>query len=681
MSPSYKFPQPTPPHYFASTSSPEQQSASVQASMPPSWSTTAGYSNNNITLSPSSDCRESIISNSTMSPITPGARSPPTSPGQQDALMNLDPFGQLSLSPGRGNTNGMANGINSNMTHNNFAMASVNINNSASSSPKSPMQQSGSHTSSTTLNANSFNSQPMVVSPDHGAGTLVPSAQQSNVYDPFQGYGISPQSFVQGQNNQHFEQQQQPVNQFQQHHSVQQTYRNSIPQQIPPNQPQMVRAHVSTNQTQLYANYTYNNASVVNNSSPPVSPLYTPASPQSNQQRQTPVVPNSPPPSLPTGNPFDDAFGTSSAGASNFSHVSGTSADPFGADAFVGGTTASVAANGTNNNSNSNNVQDEADFWEDMGFGVNPSGNANNNTAPTNKTTIQAPSSPSNTSNSSRDTEPVQNEEPLLLDANNLPTRGEYYTARVTKPLLGAIFSSGQELRNTLYSSASDRIVDAIGDRPVVSFTIDGSAADTAGIQLGHVLIKVNGEEVMSTDDAVKMVGKSPRPLKMEMYIPPDVKVVKTEGQYMVKYDSNSTEAPSTCTEWKPKYVVAGDMLGKPHMLYMYRSKAEYDIAVKEAQIPGKVLSVKVKQFDIRGARILNETGQVRYPGKGTWYYFTVVRSFGLPIKISATRPEDLTPVYDGIMAFLERESKRRMDAAAERRERYTASYSAETYY
>lgn len=511
-----------------------------------------------------------------MSPITPGARSPPTSPGQQDALMNLDPFGQLSLSPGRGNTNGMTNEINSNMAHNNFAMASVNINNSDSNSPKSPMQQSGGHApSSTTLNTNSFNPQPMVVSPEHGAGTRVPSAQQSNSYDPFQGYGISPQPFVQGQNNQHVEQQ--PVNRFQQHHFVQQTYPSSIPQQTSPNQQQMVQAHVPTNQTQPYANYTYNNTSVVNNSSPPVSPLYTPASPQSNQQRQAPIVPNSPPPSLPTGNPFDDAFGTSSApGASNFSHVSGTSADPFGTDAFDGGTTASIAASGTNNNNNSNIIQDEADFWADMGFGVNPSGNANNTTSPTNKTDIQTPSSPSNTSNSSHDTEPVQNEEPLLLDANNLPTKGEYYTARVTKPLLGAIFSSGRELRNTLYSSASDQIVDAIGDRPVVSFTIDGSAADTAGIQLGHVLIKVNGEEVKSTDDAVKMVGKSPRPLKMEMYIPPDVKVVKTEGQYMVKYDSNSTEAPSTCTEWKPKYVVAGDMLGKPHMLYMYRSKVRF---------------------------------------------------------------------------------------------------------
>ena len=108
--------------------------------------------------------------------------------------------------------------------------------------------------------------------------------------------------------------------------------------------------------------------------------------------------------------------------------------------------------------------------------------------------------------------------------------------------------------------------------------------------------------------------------------------------------------------------------------------QAEYDIAVKESQTPGRALSVKVKQFDIRGARVLHERGQVRYPNKPTWYYFTVVRPLGTPIRISANRLEDLTPIYDGIMGFLERESLRQRAAIAKESEKMSAMYR-ETYY
>lgn len=91
----------------------------------------------------------------------------------------------------------------------------------------------------------------------------------------------------------------------------------------------------------------------------------------------------------------------------------------------------------------------------------------------------------------------------------------------------------------------------------------------------------------------------------------------------------------------------------------MYRSKAEYDIAVSEAQTSPRTLSVKVKQFDITGARILKR-GKVKYANQDTaWYYFVVVREFGLPIKISAKSEEELAPLYDGVAGYLAK-SKRR---------------------
>lgn len=122
--------------------------------------------------------------------------------------------------------------------------------------------------------------------------------------------------------------------------------------------------------------------------------------------------------------------------------------------------------------------------------------------------------------------------------------------------------------------------MDAVGSRPVVSFTIDGGAADTAGIAPGHILLSVNGTPINDTNAAVKSVASAPRPLVMEYYIPPNVEVVKTEGQCMVKYDTAGTEAPCSSIEWKGKYVVVGDMLGKPNILYMYRSKVSLPMEV-----------------------------------------------------------------------------------------------------
>lgn len=108
--------------------------------------------------------------------------------------------------------------------------------------------------------------------------------------------------------------------------------------------------------------------------------------------------------------------------------------------------------------------------------------------------------------------------------------------------------------------------------------------------------------------------------------------------------------------------------------------QAEYDIAVKESQTPGRRLSVKVKEFDIRGAKIINEGARIRYTNSQTWHYFTVVRSFGLPIKISSTSEDELKSIYNGIAGFLEREAKRKHAAMVEKRERMSAMYK-ETYY
>ena len=434
---------------------------------------------------------------------------------------------------------------------------------------------------------------------------------------------------------------------------------------------------------------------------------------------QTAPVPSLSPssPGVAAANPFD-MFAPTPTTAAQASPVA--TSDPFATT--TPGTPAPVGAE--------QSQQDDTDFWNDMGFGAAVSPNENKttddnspgNVTPTSQSDNSFSSVTSDNSHSYLGVEDNDNsvidDTPVELDARGLPVGGEYYKARVTTPMLGAIFSSAKELRSTLFKTASNSFVEAIGERPVISFTIDGSAADTAGICLGHVLLKVNDVEVFETDEAVKTVGAAPRPMTMEFYIPGKaVKVLKTEAMCMVKYDNHSTEAPASACEWKAKYVVVGDMLGKPHIVYMYRSKvsvgstnsiyhtsvslkmyqpnnnsfthitilcqAEYDIAVKESQTRNRALSIKVKQFDIRGARIFHEQGSVRYPNMPKWYYFTIVRGQGPPIKISTKNQQELYPVLEGVSTFLDKEGKMKRQRFGQNKERMQPMQGMyrETYY
>lgn len=87
----------------------------------------------------------------------------------------------------------------------------------------------------------------------------------------------------------------------------------------------------------------------------------------------------------------------------------------------------------------------------------------------------------------------------------------------------------------------------------------------------------------------------------------------------------------------------------------------DYDIAVKEAHA-GHKISVKVKQFDLRGARIIlkGQDGRpnwVDYPSeRRPWYYITILPKKGYPIKISSESLEELEPVYSAVRRFLRKD-------------------------
>lgn len=102
---------------------------------------------------------------------------------------------------------------------------------------------------------------------------------------------------------------------------------------------------------------------------------------------------------------------------------------------------------------------------------------------------------------------------------------------------------------------------------------------------------------------------------------------------------------------------------------------------MKEAQLPSRKLSVKVKQFDISHSHLFHENGHITYPNQSNrWYYFVIVRPTGMPIKISCSSREELKPIYEGVKAYLEKERKieERME---ERRIEERGGRGGETFY
>lgn len=243
------------------------------------------------------------------------------------------------------------------------------------------------------------------------------------------------------------------------------------------------------------------------------------------------------------------------------------------------------------------------------------------------------------------------------VEAGNgdLPEGGEYYDARIFTPTLGVMFFKPQELTDSLFLNTDKDIINCLGERPTVAFIVEGSSARAAGVELGHVLLKVNGVPVNNPKEASRLIKEGPRPLPLQFYVP-STDVVTAEGEHMVKYDTRDTTAPNSAKDWKPKYVVIGGIIAQPWMMNMYRSKSEYDIAVIETQARRPV-SVKVKQFSLQGARIQNDwqgPQMVKYKNKlHPWKYIVVLPVARNPIKISSPNLAALKPVHEGIRRVL----------------------------
>ena len=200
-------------------------------------------------------------------------------------------------------------------------------------------------------------------------------------------------------------------------------------------------------------------------------------------------------------------------------------------------------------------------LWGDLGFDAPPSAGAPSPAAPQ----AEAPAA-----------KPERHDHGEKKE-DGLPPGGEWYDARIFTPTLGVMFFKPQELTDSLFLNTERSIVDQLGERPVVAFIVEGSSARSAGVELGHVLLKVNGVDVRNPKEASRLIKEGPRPLPLLFYVP-NTDVVVAEGEHMVKYDTRETTAPNSAKDWKPKYVVIGGIIAQPWMMNMYRSKVRKNL-------------------------------------------------------------------------------------------------------
>jgi hypothetical protein len=220
--------------------------------------------------------------------------------------------------------------------------------------------------------------------------------------------------------------------------------------------------------------------------------------------------------------------------------------------------------------------QSKDDFWADMGFGspvadapkqpeVGPSGGAAKKFSVPSGPVADAPKQPEAGPSGGA-------AKKFSVPSGKLPPGGKLYDARIFTPTLGVMFFKPQELTDSLFLQTDTSIVDALEERPVVAFIVEGSSARSAGVELGHVLLTVNGIDIQNPKEASRLIKEGPRPLPLLFYVP-ETTVVVAEGEHMVKYDTRETTAPNSAKEWKPKYVVIGGIIAQPWMMNMYRSK------------------------------------------------------------------------------------------------------------
>ena len=165
--------------------------------------------------------------------------------------------------------------------------------------------------------------------------------------------------------------------------------------------------------------------------------------------------------------------------------------------------------------------------------------------------------------------------EEMERDEGGMPPGGTVYGALISTPKVGVIFFKPKELTGSLFRGTAREFVKGLKERPVVAFMTEQSSACAAGVKLGDVLLKVNGVDVSSPEEANRLIRAGPRPLPLLFHVP-NTKIGFVEGEFMVKYSKWTSAVPKRSIAWKTKYVVIGGIIAQPGMMQIFNSKVGY---------------------------------------------------------------------------------------------------------
>jgi len=165
--------------------------------------------------------------------------------------------------------------------------------------------------------------------------------------------------------------------------------------------------------------------------------------------------------------------------------------------------------------------------------------------------------------------------EKMERDERGMPPGGTVYGALISTPKLGVLFFKPQELTSSLFRGTAKEFVKELKERPVVAFMTEQSSAGAAGVKLGDILLKVNGVDVSSPEEANRLIRAGPRPLPLLFHVP-NTKIGFVEGEFMVKYGKGTSAVPKRSMAWKTKYVVIGGIIAQPGMMQIFNSKVGY---------------------------------------------------------------------------------------------------------
>ena len=237
-------------------------------------------------------------------------------------------------------------------------------------------------------------------------------------------------------------------------------------------------------------------------------------------------------------------------------------------------------------------AENNDDFWETMGFSLEQAQTLQATAGTPPPVTLSSPKSTTNSQNrvlmdiSEPCPQKLEATVPDLVrqtwdgnfDKYGFPAGGKYYETRINTVALGALFMTATELKNDFYREMPLNLIDALNSVPVISYVMEKSGAVHGGLEVGHVIARVNDDSPRNPAECANMIKYQSRPLKLTVYIPPNLKLSSSDLSCKVKYDTRDLVAPVSPFEWKAKYVVLGGVVAKPYALNMYRNKVSLDI-------------------------------------------------------------------------------------------------------